>query len=287
MKFTKLPTNTYKNLQLNAGVLVTTFNVATGEIDGLVGATTGGINFVATPSFSDFGDDIDNCPKNTKELKKLDSWEATMSGTFVSVTPALAKKLVAVGDLDSEDETHIITRNDVEQSDFETLWWIGDYSDVNTGADAGFIAIKLINALSTAGFQIQSSDRAKGQFAFTYTGHYSIEDTDKVPFEIYIKEGSNDVPATAVTVSPSTASIEVNATTELTATLTPSDATSEIVWTISDLTKATFIKDGVPANTVTGATATVKGLATGTTAVVATANEHNSSCIVTVTSEGA
>ena len=36
-----------------------------------------------------YGDDIDNCPKNTKELKKLDSWEAKMSGTFVTVTAEL------------------------------------------------------------------------------------------------------------------------------------------------------------------------------------------------------
>ena len=237
MKFTKIPSDTFEKLQLNAGILASTFNVSDGSIDNIIGATTGGINFTATPSFLDFGDDIDNCPKNTKELKKLDSWEAKMTGTFVSVSADLAKKLVAVGDIDGDDATHIIPRNDVEQTDFETLWWIGDYSDVNTGDNAGFIAIKLINALSTTGFQIQSSDKAKGQFAFEFTGHYSIEDIDAVPFEIYVKEGSNQIDATGIALDKSTASVAINETTTITATLTPTDATSEIAWTSSDAEK--------------------------------------------------
>ena len=33
-------------------------------------------------------------------------------------------------------------------------------------------------------------DRAKGQFAFEYTAHYSMSAQDTVPFEIYIKAGT-------------------------------------------------------------------------------------------------
>ena len=51
------------------------------------------------------------------------------------------------------------------------------------------MAIHMLNGLSTGGFQLQSSNRAKGQFAFEFTGHYSIEDQSKVPFEVYIKTG--------------------------------------------------------------------------------------------------
>ncbi len=47
-----------------------------------------------------------------------------------------------------------------------------------------------MNGLSTGGFQIQSTDKAKGQFAFEFTGHYSITDADTVPYEIYVKAGS-------------------------------------------------------------------------------------------------
>ena len=48
----------------------------------------------------------------------------------------------------------------------------------------------LINALSTGGFQIQSTDKAKGQFAFSFTGHYSMDDQSRVPFEIFVKAGT-------------------------------------------------------------------------------------------------
>lgn len=197
-KFTQIPTDTFKKLQLNAGILVTKFDPATGELTAseIVGATSGGVSFEATPSFSDFGEDIDNCPKNTKELKRLDSWEAKMSGSFVTMDTATAVSVIGTAAVASGDKTKVVPRNSVDAGDFKDIWWVGDYSDVNndgsSAGKAGFIAIKLINALSTGGFKIQSGDKAKGTFEFEYTGHYSIENTDVVPFELYIKAGSAD-----------------------------------------------------------------------------------------------
>lgn len=197
-KFTQIPADTFKKLQLNAGLLTTDFDPATGELtaSNIVGATSGGVAFEATPSFSDFGEDIDNCPKNTKELKKLDSWEAKMSGSFVTMDTNAAKSVVGTADTASDDPTKVVPRNSINAEDFKDIWWVGDYSDVNedgtSAGKAGFIAIKLINALSTGGFKIQSGDKAKGTFAFEYTGHYSIEHIDTVPFELYIKAGSAD-----------------------------------------------------------------------------------------------
>lgn len=193
MKYTKIPTDTFKNLQLNAGVLLKSFDVDTQTLaaDSIIGATSGGVSFTAVPSFIDFGEDIDNCPKNMKEMKKLDSWEAKMSGTFASVSKALAKTLVGAADLSGAKVT---PRNDLAAADFADLWWVGDYSEVNedgtSTGKAGFIAIHLLNSLSTGGFSIQSSDKGKGQFEFEFTGHYSMEDQDKVPFEVYIQEGT-------------------------------------------------------------------------------------------------
>lgn len=189
MKFTQIPNDTFQNLQLNAGILVSSFTPSTGTIgdNAILGATTGGINFHDNVTYSDFGADIDNCPKNMKELKHLDSHEVTMSGTFVSVSASLAKTLAGAADIASG----VITpRNDLLAADFTDVWWIGDYSDVNTGNNAGFLAIKLSNALNTGGFQIQSTDRGKGQFAFTFMGHYSISSPDTVPYTIYVQEGT-------------------------------------------------------------------------------------------------
>lgn len=196
MKFTQIPADTMKNLQLNAGVLVKSFTPATATVaaEGIIGATQGGVSFTATPTYSDFGEDIDNCPKNMKELKRLDSWEAKMSGSFVSVSADLVKSLVgaATKTADTSGKFDKITPNaDLKASDFADIWWIGDYSDVNDGTKSGFLAIHMIDALSTGGFQIQSGDKAKGTFSFEYTAHYSMNAQDTVPFEIYVKVGES------------------------------------------------------------------------------------------------
>ena len=192
MKYTKIPSNTFQKLQLNAAIIAKAFTPATGtlEAEDQIGVTTGGLAFNAAPTYSDFGEDIDNCPKNMKELKKLDSWEVTASGTFVTVDTATAKTLIGAADIGSSDTTKVTPRNDVLAADFSDIWIVGDYSDKNGATNGGYIAIHLMNALSTGGFQLQTSDKAKGQFAFTYTAHYSMDAQDTVPFEVYIKAGT-------------------------------------------------------------------------------------------------
>lgn len=192
MKFTKIPSDAFQKLQINAGILTTDFTPATGTIGeaGQIGATTGGINFTATPTYTDFGEDIDNCPKNMKELKRLESWEVKIAGTFVNASTAIAKSLCGAADIDTTDATKITPRNDIKDADFDDIWLVGDYSDKNGDTNGGFIAIHMLNALSTGGFQMQTADKAKGQFAFEYTAHYSMSAQDTVPFEIYIKAGT-------------------------------------------------------------------------------------------------
>ena len=191
MKFTQIPADTFKQIVLNAGILLKTFTPNTGTFSAsdIVGATTGGITFEATPTFSDFGEDIDNCPKNTMELKKLDSWEVKMSGTYVTLTAEIAKSVISAADISN---IKITPRNDIDLADFSDLWFVADYSNLNGETNGGLCAIHLLNALSTSGLKIQSSDKAKGQFAFEYTAHYSISAPDVVPFEVYIKAGTEE-----------------------------------------------------------------------------------------------
>lgn len=198
-KFTQIPTDTFKKLQLNAGILTTEFDPKSGELTAtnIIGATSGGVSFEAVPTFTDFGEDIDNCPKNTKELKRIDMWECKMSGSFVTMDTKVATSVVGAAAIASDDSTKVVPHNAIDAKDFKDIWWVGDYSDINVDGSsvgkAGFIAIKLANALSTGGFKIQSGDKAKGTFEFEYTGHYSLENIDTVPFELYIKAGSADV----------------------------------------------------------------------------------------------
>lgn len=194
MRFTKVPENLFNEMQPNAGVLLNDFNpdepgAAASIVSAIIGATTGGLNFNAAASYKDGGEGIDNCPKNMMELKEIENWEITMSGTFVTVTAASAKSLVGAADV---VEGKITPRDHLVPEDFADVWWVGDYSKKNGETKGGFMAIHMMNVLNTAGFQLQTSDKEKGQFAFTYTAHYSIEEQTVVPFEIYIQEGSDE-----------------------------------------------------------------------------------------------
>ena len=191
--FTRSPTDTVKKLQMNAGILCSDFDPSSGtsEETDLLGATSGGIAFATAPEFTDFGEDIDNCPKNTMELKRLDSMEITLTGSFVTVDTKNAKLLAGMADIDTGDPTHVVPRYDLDvHKDFTDIWFVGDYSDVNTGESAGFLAIHLMNALSTGGFNMQTTDKGKGTFEFTFMGHFSMAAQDKVPYEIYVKAGT-------------------------------------------------------------------------------------------------
>lgn len=271
MKYTQIPTTTFQNIQLNAGILVDDFNVETGVIGRILGATTGGIAFADSVEFTDFGEDIDNCPKNMLELKKLDSHEVTMGGTFVTINPETAKDLIGAADVDELDERHIVPRNDLTTSDFKTIWWIGDYSDKNTGNNAGFVAIKLLNALNTGGFSIKSTDNGKGQFAFSFMGHYSMDAQDVVPYEIYIK-GSDDPLAPSITLDAHSATIDVDATLTLHADVVPAGTT--ITWASSNSTVAS-----VAAGVVTGEAA---GNAIISASITVDGVTYNDTCTVIV-----
>lgn len=242
MRYTRIPIDTFQHIALNAGMVARDFDTATGEVEesDIIGATTGGTNFTATPSYTDFGEDIDNCPKNTKDAKHIDSWEVKLSGTLVTVdTPSASVLIGAVdvtaGEIEYEltEDTDIVSgktyytrsgtspnytytavaspvksalstyyeataaspdkltpRADLVQSDFADVWWIGDYSDKNSGESGGFVAVHVLNSLSTGGFQIQSTDKGKTQFAYEFTGHYSMDEPETVPFEVFVMMGA-------------------------------------------------------------------------------------------------
>lgn len=273
MKYTQIPTTAFQNIQLNAGVLVDSFNPATGVIGNLLGATTGGIQFADAPEFQDFGDDIDNCPKNMKELKKLINHAVTMSGTFVTVTAATAKMLAGAADADDQNDAHIIPRNDLIASDFSDIWWIGDYSDVNTGNNAGYIAIHMMNALNTGGFKIQSADKSKGQFAFNFEGHYSIDDQNTVPYEIYVKEGSGTTTP-SIYLNKHSLTVAKNGTASLIATTVPAGAT--VTWASSSGSVATVSNGTITAGSSAGNTIITASITQGGVT-------YNDTCTVVVT----
>ena len=192
MRYTKISPNTFAELQLNAGILLSDFDPETGEFEletDILGATTGGMTISCVPTYSDFGEDIDNCPKNMKELKQLDNWECTIGGTFLNVSADVVKLALGAADVAGNK---ITPRRDVTEEDFKDIWWVGDYSDKNGETKGGYIAVHLMNALSTGGFSLRSGDKAKGQFDVTFTGHVSMSAQDVVPMEFYVVAGVDE-----------------------------------------------------------------------------------------------
>lgn len=177
--FTKISQDVFEELQLDAGVLLKTFNPATpaapADAD-IITATTGGIQASCTPTYSDFLEDVDNAPNNTKEGKHLDGWDCSFGFTAIGVSTDVIKLSLGVADVSGNKVT---PRRDLKQTDFSDIWWVGDR------ADGGLVAIKLINALSTGGFSLQTTKNGKGQLSCTITGHTSINDQDTVPMEFY------------------------------------------------------------------------------------------------------
>ena len=180
--FTKIPQNTFSSLQLDAGVLLNTFNPASPSApadSAIITATTGGITINCTPTYSDFGEDVDNCPNNTKELKHLDGWDCSIATTSIGTSPELIKLALGAADIPGTNSSKIVPRADLEQTDFSDIWWVGDR------ADGGLVAVQLKNALSTGGFSLQTTKKGKGQVSITLTGHVSINAQDVVPMEFY------------------------------------------------------------------------------------------------------
>lgn len=186
-KFTKIPADTFDTLQLDAGVLLNTFNPETPTEptdETIICATTGGINPTCIPTYSDMGEDVDNCPNNMMELKKLDSWECKIAFTAIAASPEVIQLALGAADISTNK---ITPRRSVKLTDFKDIWWVGDK------ANGGMVAIKLINALSTGGLTLQTSKNGKGQISVELTGHVSLANQDVMPMEFYSTNAEGSV----------------------------------------------------------------------------------------------
>lgn len=187
-RFTRIPQSTFEELQINAGILLKDFDPTDGSFEDsdILTATTGGIQINVTPTFEDLGEDIDNCPKNTMELKrKSDADEVKMTTTALCISEDLL--LYQLGAADKDSLTGKITpRKDLKTTDFKALWWVGDL------ANGGYVACKISNGLSTDGFQLKTNDKGKGQITLGITGHVSISSQDTIPVDFYIGEPESE-----------------------------------------------------------------------------------------------
>lgn len=180
-KFNRVSADAFNNFQFNAGMVLNKFTSGSAIADeDIVCATTGGIAVTITPTFTDFGEDVDNVPNNTLELKRLQSYECKIAFTALDMTEETLVMSLGAADVTG---SKIIPRHDLKADDFKDVYWVGERMD------GAAILVTLKNALSTGGLSIQSEKDNKGNLTVELTGHYSIADVDEVPCTIEIIEG--------------------------------------------------------------------------------------------------
>lgn len=177
--FKVIPKDTFDNLQIETGVLLSTFDpsaVKVPEDADIICATTGGITATCTPKYTNIAEDVDNAPDNVKEFLVLDGWDCGMSFTSLRTAAESIRLYLGAADIVGNK---ITPRGAVKNEDFRDIWWVGDR------ADGGCVAIKMKNALSTGGFSLKTEKKGKGQISVTLTGYISVKNQDEVPMEFY------------------------------------------------------------------------------------------------------
>lgn len=180
--FTRIPADTFEQIQTDAGILLYKFDPEHPDDvkdEDIICPTTGGITAAAEPTYSDMGEDVDNCPSNLLELKHLDGWNCHLDFTSLGTSPKSIRLALGAADVDSDNKTHIVPRVSLKTTDAGNVWWVGDR------ADGGMVAVCLKRALSTSGFSLQTSKNGKGQTSVTLTGHVSVATQSEVPMEFY------------------------------------------------------------------------------------------------------
>ena len=193
--FNVVTSDELNNIQVNAGMLLKSFDPtspAAPTAANIISATTGGITASCVPQFEDFGQDIDNCPNNTKEMKKIVGWDCTFATTLLDMNEDSFK--LALGSATKYSETtsrpaSVEPRAQVAQQDFADIWFVSER------VDDKIIAIQLKNALSTGGLVYKTQKNGKGQLTVTFTGHIAISNPEVIPMAFYLCDEDGYTPA--------------------------------------------------------------------------------------------
>ena len=181
-KFSKISQDAFKSMQINAGVVLNKFDPSgTTEIQDadIICATSGGVTAECKPNFTDLGEDVDNAQKNTAELMQIEDHDCTLAFTALNATTDVIKLALGAADVSDKKVTPRMTLDPAESTgDFKDIWWVGDT------IDGGFVAVRLMNALSTGGLSLKTTDKGKGNIAVTLTGCPRLG-SDVVPMEFY------------------------------------------------------------------------------------------------------
>ena len=193
-----LRSETFDNLQLNAGIFLKDLNYATvtdstalktaianiisggtSPIGEMIGATRGGGTFTVTRDIRT--PEIDGMRYKFKKGDFIDSVDAYISTTLVEVTPENVCAVLGVQTPTASGKKTTIKLPTAltDDSYMDNICWIGDL------ADGRLVLICLKNAINTADFTFTFSDKSEGTLAVEFHATQAeVNDYDEAPFEI-------------------------------------------------------------------------------------------------------
>lgn len=179
---TRISADAANKMQTNAGILLNAFDIQNPEEpddSAIVCETTGDFSITCVPETTDFFEDVNNAPVNTKEGKRITGWTCGLSITALSITEETLKLSLGASEVDDDGGVHPRTQYMAE--DFKSLYWIGDMID----EDKLFVVV-MDDTVSTGGLSFTATDNGKGSLGLELTPHATIENMDKVPMAFYI-----------------------------------------------------------------------------------------------------
>lgn len=192
---TPLRSETFDNLQLNAGIFIKNLDYSSTDATALktaiasaitagtniLGATRGGGTFVVTREVRE--PEADGKRYSYKGGKFVDSADAKLTTTLIEITANnLVLALGGATATTSGKKTTIKMHTAIQSADYiSKLTWFGDL------ADGRMVAITLNNALQTADLTLTFTDKGEGTLPIELHAHQaSVADYDEAPFEIVI-----------------------------------------------------------------------------------------------------
>ena len=187
-------TETFQNLQLNAGAFLIGFDYSTytdatalrtalatalQDSTKLLGATRGGGTFVVTSEIRE--PEVDGKRYRFKGGAFVDSVDAQLTGTLVEIRPEIFAKILATGEsTTASNKTTVKMHTAIQSTDYiSSLVWVGDMSD------GGLVLIALKNALNNNGMTLTFTDKGEGTIPFEFHAYQdAVEDYDYAPFEV-------------------------------------------------------------------------------------------------------
>lgn len=210
---TPLRRDTYRSLQLNAGITLVNYDIssyttaedlktalATAITAGtnLLGATRGGGTFTMTREIRQV--EADGARFRFVGGEIVDSADAYLSETLIEITPAHLKHVLGNVDVTTSGTKSVIDfRTAFEDGDYlQNVVWIGDTSE-------GFVCIDLKNALNTADFTFTFADKNEGTVNVEYHAHQAdVSDYDTLPVRIIFLDAEGELGSLTVTSAAGT-----------------------------------------------------------------------------------